>query len=82
MIVVAVVRTGVMPEPVLIFGVTVPDHRIAVAPPPVFPVEKFVTVPEPPVPAGKLIFETGEQLAGPVPEIVQPLDVRATLTRA
>ena len=78
----AVVKTGVMPEPVEIFGVTVPDHRIAVAPPPVLPVEKFVTVPEPLAPAGNEMLEPGDQLAGPVPEIVQPPEVRATLTRA
>ena len=63
-------------------GVTVPDHRIAVAPSPVFPVLKLVTVPEPPVPAGKVMLLTGEQLAGPVPETVQPPVLRATLARA
>ena len=75
---VAVVKTGVVPAPVLIFGVTVPLHRIGVVPPPVFPVEKLVTVPLPPVPAGNVMFETGEQLAGPTPEIDQPPVVRAT----
>ena len=82
MIVVAVVSTGVTPDPVTMLGVTVPLHRIGVAPPPVLPVEKFVTVPEPPVPAGKVMLETGEQLAGPVPTTVQPPTVRATLARA
>jgi hypothetical protein len=80
--VVAVVKTGVMPEPVVIFGVTVPDHRMALAPPPVLPVLKFVTVPDPPDPAGNEILATGEVEAGPVPLTVQPPDVRATLTRA
>ncbi len=80
--VVAVVRTGVIPEPVEMFGVTVPDQRMAVAPPPVLPVEKFVTVPLPPVPAAKLMLETGEHDAGPVPETVHPPEVRATDARA
>jgi hypothetical protein len=81
-IVVAVVNTGVTPEPHTMFGVIVPLHKIAVAPPPVLPVLKFVAVPAPPVPAGNVMLETGEQLAGPVPEIVQPPVVRATDARA
>jgi hypothetical protein len=80
--VVAVVSTGVTPLPQTMFGVTVPLQRIGVAPAPVLPVLKLVTVPDPPVPAGNVILETGEQFAGPVPEIVQPPVVRATLARA
>jgi hypothetical protein len=80
--VVAVVNTGVTPLPQLMFGVTVPLQSIAVAPPPVLPVLKLVTVPVPPVPAGKVMLDTGEQFAGPVPLIVQPPVVRATLARA
>ena len=80
--VVAVVKTGVTPEPAEMFGVTVPLQRIGVAPTPVLPVLKLVTVPAPPVPAGNVMFETGLQFAGPTPVTVQPPDVRATLARA
>ena len=74
-----VVKRGVTPFPVTMFGVTVPLQRIAVAPPPVLPVEKYVTVPEPPVPAGKSMLATGET----EPELsAHPPEVRATLTRA
>ena len=78
----AVVNTGVTPEPDTMFGVTVPLQRIGVVPVPVLPVEKLVTVPAPPVPAGNVMLETGEQLAGPTPVTVHPADVRATLARA
>lgn len=44
------------------------------------PMEKNVAVPEPPVPAGKVIAPTGEVEAAE--EAVQPLVVRATATRA
>lgn len=64
------------------FGLTVPDARIAVAPPPVLPVEKNDAVPEPPVPAAKLNAATSAACVGDVPETVQPPDVRATLPRA
>lgn len=74
----AVVILGVMPDPNVIEGVTEPDQSIALAPPPLFPVQKNVAVPEPPVPAGKSIFATGETLP---PVTVHPPDVRATLTR-
>ena len=80
--VVAVDSDGVTPEPVTMFGVTVPDHRIGDAPPPDLPVEKYDAVPEPPVPAGKLIAATGAACVGLVPLIAQPPDVRATLVRA
>lgn len=80
MIVVAVDSDGVTPEPQTMLGVTVPDHRIGVAPPPDLPVEKNDAVPDPPVPAGKLIAATGAAWVGVVPEIVQPPEVLATLT--
>ena len=49
--VVAVVRRGITPEaPIAMVGDTPPYHRIGVAPPPVLPVEKCVTV----VPAAPL----------------------------
>jgi len=80
--VVAVVKTGVTPLPQTIFGVTVPLQRIGVAPAPVLPVLKLVTVPEPPEPAGNVMLETGEQFAGPTPVTVHPPVARATLARA
>jgi hypothetical protein len=59
----AVDSCGVTPEPVTMFGVTVPDHRIAAAPPPVdLPVDQKVAVPAPPVPAGNAIAATGDHL--------------------
>jgi hypothetical protein len=61
------------------FGVTVPENKIAAAPPPVFPAEKWVTVPDPPVPAGKSIFATGDTEFAVT---VQPLPLRPTFTRA
>jgi hypothetical protein len=78
-IVVAVERRGVTPEPVTIFGVTVPLHRMGAVPPPVLHVEKYVTVPDPPVPAGKSMLATGDTEP---PVTVQPPVVRATLTAA
>ena len=57
---VAVVRRGVIPSPVTMDGLTVPQNNIAAAPPPVLPKLKYVTVPDPPVPAGKSIFASGE----------------------
>ena len=50
-------------------------------PPPVLPVEKLVTTPVPPEPAGNVMLETGEQFAGPTPVTVHPPTVRATLAR-
>lgn len=75
-----VVNLGVIPLPVTILGVIVPDHRIAVAPPPVLPVEKCVAVPEPPVPAGKSMLAAGLTL--PPDDALQPPVVLATLVRA
>jgi len=81
----AVDNDGVTPLPVTMFGVTVPIHNSVCVPVGgdalENDVEKFVTVPEPPVPAGKLIAATGDVLAGPVAVTVQPPEVRATLTR-
>lgn len=79
MIDVAVVSRGVMPLPVEMFGVTVPLNRIAVAPPPVLPVQKCETVSPPPVPAGKSMLASG--VHAPL-DTVQPLVVLATFTRA
>jgi hypothetical protein len=78
-IAVAVVNTGVTPEPVTMFGVTVPEYRSLPVPLTAVPTPKWVTVPEPPVPAGKLIFDTGLTL---LPDTVQPPEVLATATRA
>lgn len=77
---VAVVSRGVIPAaPIAIDGDTVPDHRIAVAPPPVLPVEKCVIV----VPAapddGKSIFAAG--LVLPALDDDHPVE-RATFCRA
>ena len=81
----AVDSDGVTPLPVTMLGVTVPDQRIGCVPVGGealdFDVEKYVTVPEPPVPAGKLIAATGDACVGAVPLTVQPPVVRATLTR-
>ena len=83
-IVVAVVRVGVTPTPQVMLGVTVPLHRIVCAPVGgaalELDVEKKDAVPEPPVPAGKLMFAAGDILAGLPPVTVQPPVVLATLT--
>jgi len=60
-------------------GVTDPDIKIGAVPPPVLPVEKKVTVPLPPVPAGKSICAAGD--ITPVEAVVHPVDL-ATFTRA
>src|SRR5215207_7990354 len=78
-IVLAVVRRGVTPLPTVILGVTVPEWKMSVAPPPVLPVLKCVTVPLPPVPAGKSMLATGLTLLAVT---VHPPVVLATLTRA
>jgi hypothetical protein len=78
-IVVAVERRGVTPLPVTTLGVTVPDHKIAAAPPPVLHVEKCDTVPVPPVPAGKSMLATGDT---DPPVTAQPPEDRATFTAA
>ena len=76
-----VVSVGVIVLPVAMFGVTVPDQRIAAAPPPVFPVLKCVTVSGAPVPVANVIVAAGD-IEPPVPLAVdQPLE-RATFTRA
>ena len=84
-IAVAVVRTGVTPEPVEIVGDTVPAHNKACVPVGGVAldllVEKFDTTPLPPVPAGKVMLATGEQTAGALPVTVQAALDRATLTR-
>lgn len=72
--VVAVVKRGVTPLPHTMLGVTVPDHRIAADPPPLFPVEKYVAVPDPAVPAAKSMFEAG---LTELPVTVHPPDVLA-----
>lgn len=81
--VVAVVNCGVTPLPVTMFGVTVPDQSSGEVVPPDLPVEKCVAVPEPPVPAGKLIVAAGDTVLAPVVAVAvaQPV-VRETLTRA
>ena len=76
----AVVSLGVIPLPVTMFGVTVPEKNIFAAPPPVAPKLACVTVPVPPVPAGKSIFATGD--VDPAAGAENPPVVRATLTRA
>ena len=75
----AVVSCGVMPGPKGMLGVRVPENRIAVAPPPVLPVEKLVAVPAPAVPAGKLMIAAGATCVGLVPLTVQPATERTTL---
>ena len=52
---------------------------MSVAPPPVLPQEKCETVPDPPVPAGKSIFDAGLTL---LVVTVKPEPERATFTRA
>ena len=85
MIVDAVDSEGVTPLPVTMLGVTVPIQSSVCVPVggEAFEneVDQFVTVPEPPVPAGKFIAATGDVLAGPVAVTVQPPVVLATLTR-
>jgi hypothetical protein len=74
----AVVRRGVTPEPAVIEGDTVPDHKIVLVPPPLLPVLHCEIVPAPPVPAGKSMFATGVM----VPEdSVHPAVLRDTDTR-
>jgi hypothetical protein len=78
-IVLAVVSRGVMPSPLTIDGVIVPDQSIAAAPPPVLPVEKYVAVPLPPVPVAKSMFAAGETLP---PDAADQPAARPTFTRA
>ena len=52
---------------------------MSAAPPPVLPQLKCVTVPEPPVPAGKSMFAAGLTLLAVT---VKPEPLRATFTRA
>ena len=81
-IVLAVVSCGVTPLPVTIAGVTVPLHKIACTPVGGvafdFDVDQKLAVPDPPVPAGKLIAATG--VIVPVVSVHPPV-VRATLMR-
>jgi hypothetical protein len=77
-IAVAVVRMGVTPFPVTMFGVTVPLYQSTPAPVCAEPTPKYVTVPEPPVPAGKEISAAGLTLFAVT---VHPPEVRATATR-
>lgn len=76
---VAVVKIGVIPLPQTIFGEIVPEKRILAAPPVGYPKLKYVAVPEPPVPMGKFILETG--LATFVATLKPPV-VLATVTLA
>lgn len=80
MIVVAVVRRGVTPLPDEIEGVIVPLCRIAVAPDEATPVEKLVSVPEPPVPAGASMLTEGE--SAPPDAALQAPVARLTCVRA
>jgi len=77
----AVVRRGVTPFPVTIFGDTVPDHKITWAPVGGVALEaavaKKVTVPEPPVPAGKSILATGVTVPA---DSAHPPEALVTLT--
>ena len=79
----AVVNWGVTPEPVTIGGATEPDHKIGCAPVGGVAfdceVEKKLTVPEPPVPAGNVMFAAG--LIKPEAAADQPPVVRATFIR-
>jgi hypothetical protein len=61
------------------FGVTVPENRMAVAPPPDLPIEAYVIVFEPAVAAGKLMIAFGDTLLA---VLVQPPEVRAVLCLA
>jgi hypothetical protein len=61
------------------FGVTVPEKKIFVAPPPVGPTLKYVAVEEVFVPAGNTIAATGDTLLAVT---VHPPDVLATDTLA
>ena len=79
--VVAVVKTGVTPLPLLMFGVTVPDQRMGLAPATGLARGEIGHDPVPPEPAGNVMLETGEQFAGPTPVTVHPPTVRATLAR-
>ena len=71
---VAVESCGVIPLPVTMLGVTVPLARIFPAPLAAVPIAAYVTVPAPPVPAGKEIVATGLTLLFVT---VQPPEVRA-----
>lgn len=73
LIAVAVVRRGVTPLPAAMVGDTAPLHRMGEVPPPDFPVEKKLMVPEPPVPAGKSMFATG--LTVPPDAVLHPVDL-------
>jgi len=74
-----VVRAGVTPFPHTIAGEIGPDHRMIPAPLDAIPIEAKVAVPEPPVPVGKTMLETGLTA---LEVTVQPEPVRATATRA
>jgi hypothetical protein len=83
--VVPVVNRGVTPLPTVMEGVTVPLHRMGWAPVGgvalLFEVEKKVTVPVPPVPAGKSMLAMGLIEEGSPTGALQAAVVRATLTR-
>ena len=73
------VKLGVIPFPVAMLGVIVPFRSKTPAPLLAVPMPKWVAVPLPPVPAGKLIVDVGLTL---LPVTVHPPLVRATATRA
>jgi hypothetical protein len=83
-IVVPVVSRGVTPEPTVIAGVTEPLHRIGWVPVGgvalLFEVAKNVTLPVPPVPAGKSMLAMGLIEEGSPVGALQAAVVRATLT--
>jgi hypothetical protein len=77
----AVVRRGMTPAaPMAIFGVTVPDQKMSVAPELVLPVEKLVIVVPDAPDDGKSILATGDVL--PADDAVHPPVVRAGVCRA
>lgn len=80
MIVLPVESWGAIGLVTAIFGVTVPEYRIVVAPDVATPTEKWVIVLEPPVAAGKAIVATG--LVEAAEEAVHPPVVLATDCRA
>lgn len=76
---VAVESSGVMPLPVTMFGVIAPEYNNTPAPELRVPTPKCVAVPDPPVPAGKVMAATG---ATALFETAHPPEVLTTATRA
>jgi hypothetical protein len=81
-IVLPVVKLGVTPLPVTILGDILPLYSILPAPLTLIPTEKKVAVPDPPVPAGKVIAATGEVLCADATVHPGELVERTTATLA